>query len=296
MAQVAITALALEDLSFTHWMARALFLIGEISGCLSIYYACMLQTTISSGHRPDRVSSWIEIPPEDPIDPTRSKSYEASLAAVFIISTPFKVVKVIIVAFLIGLIIFQAFTWKCDLDTSATPGESRHISISFRVVTGVCIVFFLITFSAKDLEILWRTRNMERATGGVHLRALPEIDTTTQSINKGTLMENPVEINMAALTKPLVKTHQLGRKAAGPLLSHHKQRDPPAEANPPIVAGGVLPADSIASLLKCLDDAAQAHTQCAKADRKVALAYRRPSSTTRTNETAHPSTQDLGRF
>ncbi len=254
----------------------------------------MLQRTIGSLHRPDRVRSWIGIPPKDSMDPIRSKSYEASLAAVFIISAPFTMVKVSIVAFLTSLTIYQAFIWKHDLDINATSGDSRPVFIDFIIVTGMCIVFFPITFSAKNLETLWRTRTMERAVGEVHSRALTKVDTTVQSINMGALKETSV------------KTPELGRKAASLLSSHHKERGSPAEESPAIVqgqhkqiaqivAGGVLPRNSIGSLRQCLDDAAQAHTQCAKADRQVALAYSRLSSTTRTNQTAHPSTQDFGR-
>ena len=77
--------------------------------------------------------------------------------AVFIISAPFTMVKVSIFSFLIGLTIYQGYTWTRALDSSAGIGASRDVFITLVVGLGFCIIFFIIAFAAKDIETLMRT-------------------------------------------------------------------------------------------------------------------------------------------
>lgn len=159
IAQVALTALSLPNLSSTPWVARALFLIAVSLGCLSVYYACVLQRIIGKLYRPDKIRTWLKSPPSS----RKNDGIEvvtASLPAVFIISAPFTAVKVSIFAFLTGLAIYQAFVWTRSLDTSAGPQDSRNIFIAYIAVTGAFLFFFSVTFSAKSIESLLRLRGL----------------------------------------------------------------------------------------------------------------------------------------
>ncbi|KAG8533560.1 uncharacterized protein KY384_001300 [Bacidia gigantensis] len=152
IAQVAITALSLPDLSSTHWVARAFFLFAIAAGCLSVYFCCVLQRTIGKLYRAQLIRTWLSLPPkatQGPATPPR-----ASLAAVFILSAPFTMMKASIFAFLIGLAIYQGFTWTRGLDTDAGRYDSRNVFITFIVGTGSAIGFFLFTFSSKIIENL----------------------------------------------------------------------------------------------------------------------------------------------
>ena len=77
--------------------------------------------------------------------------------AVLIISAPFTMVKVSIFSFLIGLTVYQGYTWTRALDGSAGTSASRDVFITLVVGLGFCIIFFIIAFAAKDIETLMRT-------------------------------------------------------------------------------------------------------------------------------------------
>ncbi|KAL6714826.1 hypothetical protein ACLMJK_007086 [Lecanora helva] len=152
IAQVAITALSLSNLSSTHWVARTFFLFAVVAGCLSVYFCCVLQRTIGKLYRPHLIRSWLTLPwrnRQDRDDPPR-----ASLAAVFILSAPFTMMRASIFAFLIGLAIYQGFTWTRTLDTDAGRNDSRNVFITFIVGTGSAVSFFLFTFFLKTIENL----------------------------------------------------------------------------------------------------------------------------------------------
>ena len=62
MAQVAITALSLENLASTHWTARAAFVLSVASGALSVFFACLLQQRISSLFGLSDLKDWLSKP------------------------------------------------------------------------------------------------------------------------------------------------------------------------------------------------------------------------------------------
>ena len=155
IAQVAITGLSLPSLSSTHWLARAFLLLAVISGCLSVYYACVLQRAIGKLYRPSHIRDWLRLPP--PSGDGETDVRRASLMAVLIVSAPFTMVKVSIFSFLIGLTIYQGYIWTRALDSAAGTGASRDVFITLVVGLGFCVIYFEIAFAAKDIETLMRT-------------------------------------------------------------------------------------------------------------------------------------------
>lgn len=242
IAQVAITSLSLPNLSSTHWVARAFFLLAIISGCLSVYYACSLQRKVGTLFQPESIKNWLRMPPS-----SDTKKYEpsgASLSAILILSSPFNMMKVSIFALLVGLGIYQGFTWTRALDTSAGKGDSRSVFITFLVATGVCFGFFLLTSATKRAEALLRARRTKYQ--GYDLNdVLREDHTATQ--------ESPGPVNDPEPPYP-------------PENSSVHSRHSSDKA----VAGGLAAA---------LDAASRAHLQCATANRQVALEYARISGT-----------------
>ena len=155
IAQVAITGLSLPSLSSTHWLARAFLLLAVISGCLSVYYACVLQRAIGKLYRPSHIRDWLRLPP--PSGDGETDVRRASLMAVLIVSAPFTMVKVSIFSFLIGLTIYQGYIWTRALDSAAGIGASRDVFITLVVGLGFCVIYFEIAFAAKNIETLMRT-------------------------------------------------------------------------------------------------------------------------------------------
>ncbi|KAH7378404.1 hypothetical protein DE146DRAFT_774457 [Phaeosphaeria sp. MPI-PUGE-AT-0046c] len=62
VAQVAITALSLENLASTHWTARAAFVLSLASSALSVFFACLVQQRISSLFGVSDLKDWLSKP------------------------------------------------------------------------------------------------------------------------------------------------------------------------------------------------------------------------------------------
>ena len=130
------------------------------------------------------VKDWLRLPPTSKYGDFDSEQYfvkptDASLAAVVIISAPFGMVKVSIFSFLLGLAIYQGFVFTKGLNQDAASYDSRNNFIALMVGTGVCFVFFQMTFSAKDIESMIRmyidpgTRILHKRRGSQDNRGTP---------------------------------------------------------------------------------------------------------------------------
>ena len=149
-------------------MARAFLLFAVASGCLAVYYCCVLQRTIGKLYSAQMIRDWLSLPPGDRQDDRSTPG--PSLAAIFITSAPFNMMKASIFAFLLGLAIYQGFTWTRALDTSTGRGNSRDVFITFIIGTGACVLFYLLTFSLKTLENFLRIgRSQEDGTSPIPL-------------------------------------------------------------------------------------------------------------------------------
>ena len=141
-------------------MARAFLLFAVASGCLAVYYCCVLQRTIGRLYSAQMIRDWLSLPPREGQDDRTTPG--PSLAAILITSAPFNMMKASIFAFLLGLAIYQGFTWTRALDTMAGRGDSQNVFITFIIGTGACVLFYLLTFSLKTLENLLRIGRSRR--------------------------------------------------------------------------------------------------------------------------------------
>ena len=101
MAQVALTALSLADLSLAHWTARDFLLFATVAGCLSVYYACNLSRDIGKLFQPELIRDWLSA------EHGGRNERKASMSAVFVLSAPYTMMSYAIVAFISGLAIYQ---------------------------------------------------------------------------------------------------------------------------------------------------------------------------------------------
>ena len=147
-------------------------------------------------------------------------------------------VKFSIFAFLLGLAIYQGFIWTRALDTIAGIGASRDVFITLVVGTGCCIVFFVCTFAAKDIETL--------------LRAFLADPNNRRD-----------ELSQVDSLQAYLRRYQGNGILLMQLLDQFR-----------LDAGHTAPG----GLAAALDAAAKAHVQCAEADRLVALEYARASN------------------
>ncbi len=151
IAQVALTALSLPNLSLAHWTARAFLLFATVAGCLSVYYACRLQRTVGKLYRPEMVRDWLTVGSRWKISEI-AEDRKAALSAVFLLSAPYTMMSYSILAFITGLAIYQGFVWMRDLDPAAGATNSRNIFIAYIVSTGFCQIFFLSVGGMKHIE------------------------------------------------------------------------------------------------------------------------------------------------
>ena len=223
-----------------HWIARACFLLAVVSGCLSVYYACALQRVIGKLYKADLIKDWLALPPSEGLGGGGSEddAPRTSLAAVLIISAPFAMVRFSIFIFLLGLAIYHGFVFTKGLDTSAAPGDSRANFIAVMVGTGYCFHFFTFTFSLKNIE---STLRIDLLRG--RLNHPPNAQPHFQP-------GNIEDIGTITETKKNTGTIQEDQ-------STHAQR-----------SGDQDHSDRLAIAIEA---AAQAHVQCAEADRRVAL-------------------------
>lgn len=187
---MAITALSLSSLSAAHWTAQAAFIISLITGCLSVFFACILQQKLSSLFRAEDVKDWlsktshrrerrivdelistvvtlrerdretgitdamIEIVTEIVTafrDENRWKA--ASFNSAVIIRAPALLLNYSVGAFLIGLGIYLGSVATKNLNPTAGQGASRAVLIVFVVTTAVGILLYLIPTILKSLEL-----------------------------------------------------------------------------------------------------------------------------------------------
>src|SRR5271155_218953 len=66
VAQISVTALSLDNLSQTHWIARAFLVFSVISSLMAVYYATTQQRTMGRLLQPTQVRGWIrgQLPPQ----------------------------------------------------------------------------------------------------------------------------------------------------------------------------------------------------------------------------------------
>ena len=230
---MSITALSLPFLSNTHWTARACFLLATTSGCLSVYYACKLQRIVGELYDADQIREWLMVPDREESFGDGSQIVQAgSLAAVFILSAPFVMVEVSIFSFLLGLAIYQGFVFTKNLDNDTSPSDSRNNFVALMVGTGLFLVYFVVTFSLKEIASTIRSVSSRETAS----------DPTPQ--------DSKVEGNLSRRTDP------------ADMLHDRKQSGEQQETNSP----------QTYNLAALLEAAAQAHAQCAEADRRVATA------------------------
>jgi hypothetical protein len=144
VAQIAITALSLADLSNTHWVARASFTFSLVSATMAVYYATSQYRKLGRCLHADEVKAWIH-PPE-----TMLLSPDALLRQL-IVSAPNMLLSASLNAFLVGLGVYFGYVWTRNLDESAGPSASRAVFIVYVVGLALCYgIYALSSLVAAD--------------------------------------------------------------------------------------------------------------------------------------------------
>ncbi|CBY02353.1 predicted protein [Plenodomus lingam JN3] len=183
LAQIAITALSLEDLSRTHWVARGAFTFSLLSAIMAVYYATNQYRKLGRCLQPEQVRAWIRGRKHS--DPPRSETSQRNIdrdvlpspASVLTVSAPNMLLSASLNSFLIGLGVYLGQVWMRNLDEVAGAHDSRAIFITY--IIGLCVCYSIFGLSnlvvadqnyLSEREMLQDLRNTYPTTGYTHER------------------------------------------------------------------------------------------------------------------------------
>ncbi|KAK3312334.1 hypothetical protein B0H66DRAFT_485609 [Apodospora peruviana] len=157
VAQIAITALSLVDLSQTHWSARGLFTFSLVSSIIAVYYASRQHRIMGRCLNARQVKAWIEN--NDDLRPfavlvllfgdERSSQLprlkKPAASSILTISAPIMLLSTSLNCFLGGFGVYLGLTWTKELDEDANSSDSRNVFLTYIIGLGVC--YGIYTFS-----------------------------------------------------------------------------------------------------------------------------------------------------
>jgi len=237
-----------------------------------VYYACVLQRIVGKLYNAEQVKEWLMVPgPESGTEEGTRGMQDGSLAAIFILSAPFAMVKVSIFSFLVGLAIYQGFIFTKNLDNNTAPGDSRDSFIALMVGTGLCTVFFLMTFSAKEIESTIRSRS-SRLDESSPQHMFDTARETLQAAGEASLEKTSrTTLQLSSNIQEIVHEREPAKEQQRVIIPQDQQ-EIVHECEPASEQQRVISPQTQA-LARLLEAAAQAHVQCAEADRRVAVAF-----------------------
>jgi len=141
LAQIAITALSLDNLSRMHWAARACFILSLASFIIAVYYATKQYRMLGRCLHAEQVKTWIR----DKASSTDVDGFP-SVASVITVSAPNMLLSFSLNSFLVGLGIYFGLTWTRSLDEEAGANASRAAFITYLV--GLCVCYGIYALSS----------------------------------------------------------------------------------------------------------------------------------------------------
>ncbi|KAF1997007.1 hypothetical protein P154DRAFT_497657 [Amniculicola lignicola CBS 123094] len=154
LAQITITALSLENLSETHWIARAFFTFSLSSSLMAVYYATRQYRTFGRCYESNQIKTWIKAG----TDRRRLSSINLfvsqlkgpppvmpSAASVLSVSAPHLLLEASLNSFLIGFAVYLCLIWKKNLDTVSGPDHSRAVFITYIVGLAFCFGVYMLS-------------------------------------------------------------------------------------------------------------------------------------------------------
>ncbi|KAL2824399.1 hypothetical protein BDW59DRAFT_180265 [Aspergillus cavernicola] len=193
VAQVAITALALEDLDKVHWTANAAFVLSLTAGGLSVFYACLVQQRMSSLLTTDDVKDFFSKPSSlkelrhleqdlarlvsdmrkmsssDEATVTRQRMTElesiikqfrsknrwksASFHSILMVKAPTLLLKYALASFIIGLGIYFGCLAFSEVGSQKPRGSHRAVFIVYIVTSFLGLLIYYVPATLKELEL-----------------------------------------------------------------------------------------------------------------------------------------------
>ena len=226
MAQVAITALSLADVDKTHWTVQASFIMSLVTGCLSVFYCCTIQSSFGSLIREEDIKDWLCKPGEWQGIERESAGHSAgsekatsreerrqkfitrlklqqdrwntpSINAAVMLVAPLRLLYVSVGMFLIGLGIYLILVVSRKLLISAGVNASLAILIIYVLTVVWGLLLFYIPEILKQIESV-PSKRVKREGLSIHLLLLAyeAIDQLEVIIGSLEVADDPEEIKM----------------------------------------------------------------------------------------------------
>ncbi|KAI0546700.1 hypothetical protein F4679DRAFT_556740 [Xylaria curta] len=143
IAQVAITALSLDNLSQAHWIARSFFILSLVSAVIAVYAASTEYRIFCRCISAEDIRVWIKgSPSSNEFEIGGKRMFAAPIASVITVSAPFALLVVALNSFLIGFGLWLGFVWTKSLDPNSTPEDSRAVFIIYIIGLGTCYLVY----------------------------------------------------------------------------------------------------------------------------------------------------------
>jgi len=153
MVQVAITAFSLPKIDDLNWTVRAFFASSLASGCLAVYYSCLLHRELGYCLETEQFESWLsktatqqrgasEVPQSDA--PRRSVSVFAAVA----LCTPGALLDLSVGSLIIGLGEYLGLRWLDAREETAL----LNVFMCFLVVDVGSGLAWIVPLFLRDLE------------------------------------------------------------------------------------------------------------------------------------------------
>ncbi|RJE17658.1 hypothetical protein PHISCL_10003 [Aspergillus sclerotialis] len=193
VAQIAITALALEDLDKVHWTAEAAFVVSLAAGGLSVFYACLVQQRMSSCFTADDVKDFFSKPSiseelrrlekqlDDLISDVRRRTSgdetsmrpqkmtelestikrfkrenrwkSASFHSILMVKAPTILLKYALASFIIGLGIYFGYLALSDVGSQKPRGSYDAIFLFYIFTAFFGLLIYYVPSTLKELEL-----------------------------------------------------------------------------------------------------------------------------------------------
>jgi hypothetical protein len=138
LAQIAINALSISNLSQAHWVARAFFTFSCVSAIIAVYYASDQYRILGRHLNCEEVKAWIRNDRLAGHGIDQYGEFMPSPAAVLTVSAPNMLLSASLNSLLLGLGTYLAYVWTRHLDTTAGTNDSRAIFITYVASLTAC--------------------------------------------------------------------------------------------------------------------------------------------------------------
>ncbi len=161
LAQIAITALSLPDISQVHWIVRAFFACALVAGILSVHFAVMQQRTLGNLYKAPQIRSWLLANRcaklLNDLRSLKEMKHKVSFSAAFLVQIPYTMLEYGAAFLILGLGLYLGYAWKNALDTETGKSDNRNVLIVFIAVTGAWLLQWAWAYFGKSIWLESKT-------------------------------------------------------------------------------------------------------------------------------------------